>query len=74
MKTVKGTIVRGYITRYNREEEWEDVLVMLPDGTVACDADAIPHYKLYDDGKFREYYGWEASTKEDPTFLPKEFV
>ena len=73
MKIIKGTVVKGFITRYDKRTEWEDELVMIPIGEVACDADAIPHYKLRE-GKFYEYYGWEECSAEDPIYLPVDFV
>lgn len=50
----RGTVVRGFITRFRKEAEWEEVLVET-DNT--DDADAIPHYVRGCDGRFYEYYG-----------------
>lgn len=69
-----GTVVRGFIMRYERRQEWEEVLVAIPFGEVACDADAIPHYVEKSDGKFYEYYGWEACSETHKIYLPLEFV
>lgn len=66
---VKAIVVRGFITRYHPQSQWETELVALPDGAVAQDADAIPHYIKGVDGLFYEYYGWEPSTEAEPIFI-----
>lgn len=66
---VKAVVVRGFITRYCREESWEAELVALPPGVVAQDADAVCHYVKGEDGRFYEYYGWEPSTEEQPIYI-----
>jgi len=51
---IRGTVVRGYITRYFKEEEWEENLIETED---TDDGDAIPHYVLDDStGKYVEWY------------------
>ncbi len=64
LNRVKATVVRGYITRYIREEEWEDFLIEIPLGCQLVDGDAIPYYLKKEDGKFYEYYGHYAPEGE----------
>lgn len=67
--TLTATVVRGFIMRYSQESEWEEELVALPPGVVAEDADAVCHYRQGPDGKFYEYYGWDASSEENPIYV-----
>ena len=54
---MRGVVVRGYIMRYCKEEEWTaDLEEATQDSLESC-GDAIPHYVEADDGKFYEYYG-----------------
>ncbi|KVP39842.1 hypothetical protein [Burkholderia ubonensis] len=71
---VRATVVRGHITRFDKREFWPALLVALPPGTVPQDADAVPHYRKGNDGRYYEYYGREASTKEVPVYVLKEAV
>jgi hypothetical protein len=57
---VRGIVVKGYITRYSRESEWEDTLIELPNNIELVDGDAIPYYLKKEDGKYYEYYGFQA--------------
>lgn len=66
---ITGVVVRGYITRYAREESWAAELIALPVGTIAQDADAICHYCKGADGRFYEYFGWAPSTEEAPIYV-----
>lgn len=66
---VTGTVVRGYIMRYNPTESWTEDLVALPPGTVAQDADAVSHYRKGEDGRFYEYVGWAPSTEDNPIYV-----
>lgn len=67
--TILATVVRGFITRYAQETEWLETLVALPPGVVACDADAVLHYRQGADGRFYEYYGWDPSSEENPIYV-----
>ncbi len=60
LNRVRGTVVKGYITRYCQELEWEDTLVEIPSKYQLVDGDALPYYLRRDDGKFYEYYGYYA--------------
>jgi len=66
---VTGIVVRGFITRFAREESWEEALVEMPEGYVPRDPDAVPHYRRGPDGRFYESYGRTAATKEAPIYL-----
>lgn len=72
--SVRATVVRGHIMRYDARESWPAILVALPEGTVAQDADAIPHYKRGADRRYYEYYGWEPSTACSPLYVLKSLV
>lgn len=61
---VKGIVCKGYITRFLKEEEWEDDLVCLPLDADLIDGDALPYYLKAKDGKFYEYYGHKAPKGE----------
>lgn len=67
-----GTVVRGYIMRYESRSEWPARLVALPPGIEAQDADAVSHYRRKADGLFYEYTGWAPSTAEDPIYVLAE--
>ncbi len=60
LKRVLGTVVKGYITRYCQESEWEETLIELPENIQLVDGDAIPYYLKKEDGKYYEYYGFYA--------------
>lgn len=60
LNRVRGTVVKGYITRYCKELEWEDTLVEIPAKFQLVDGDALPYYLKRDDGKYYEYYGYYA--------------
>ncbi len=60
LNRIKATVVKGYITRYCGEEEWEEFLIEIPQGCQLVDGDAIPYYLKREDGKFYEYYGHYA--------------
>lgn len=60
LKKITGVVVKGYITRYSSEAEWEDVLIEIPSESQLVDGDAIPYYLQKEDGKFYEYYGHYA--------------
>lgn len=63
--TIRGIVCKGYITRYLKEDEWEEKLVALPLNAKLVDGDAIPYYlQNKEDGKFYEYYGHEAPEGE----------
>jgi hypothetical protein len=55
-KTIKGIVLRGYITRFDRRTEWEEELSPVPAGAQLCDGDAVQYYVQRPDGKFREIY------------------
>lgn len=59
-ETIKGTVCRGFINRFLKEEEWIEELVILPQHVNLIDGDAIPYYLKAEDGKFYEYYGNKA--------------
>lgn len=71
---ILATVVRGHIMRYEKRESWAELLVALPAGTIAQDADAITHYRKRADGRYGEYYGWEPSTAGDPIYVSGESV
>ncbi len=60
LKRIKGVVVKGYITRYSEEAEWESILIEIPYESQLVDGDAIPYYLQKEDGKFYEYYGHYA--------------
>lgn len=66
---VAGTVVRGFITRFSKEESWAATLVALPPGVVAEDADAVRHYVKGVDGRYHEYYGHAPSSIERPIYV-----
>jgi hypothetical protein len=69
---VVATVVRGHINRYDKRTSWVALLVALPPGTIAQDADAITHYRKGDDGRYYEFYGWSPSTAEAPIYVQAE--
>lgn len=72
---IKGTVVKGYITRYMDKEEWEANLVKLPLGAHLIDGDAIPYYlKNPEDGKFYEYYPYFAPEGEHAYVDEENFI
>lgn len=71
---IVATVLRGHIMRYEKRESWAEVLVALPAGTIAQDADAVTHYRKTADGRFAEYYGWAPSTTDDPVYVSGESV
>jgi hypothetical protein len=71
---VVATVLRGHIMRYETRQSWMELLVALPFGTIAQDADAVTHYRKCADGRFAEYYGWEPSTVESPIYVSAESV
>lgn len=54
---IKGTVLRGFITRFNKETEWEEYLSPVKEGLELVDGDASPYYIQQADGKYKEYYG-----------------
>lgn len=49
------TVKKGFITRFSKEEFWEEEVVLLPPGIELVDGDAIPYY-IENDGILYEYY------------------
>lgn len=71
---IVATVIRGHIMRHDKRDSWAELMVALPAGTIAQDADAIPHYRKRADGRYGEYYGWEPSTAADPIYVSAESV
>lgn len=74
-ETVKGVVVKGFITRYMDKNEWETTLIKLPVGSQLPDGDAIPYYlKNPEDGKYYEYYPYYAPEGEHAYVDEENFV
>jgi hypothetical protein len=58
---IKATVVRGFITRFVKETEWEEELYPMAPGAELVDGDAVSYYVQREDGKFHECYDYYAS-------------
>lgn len=57
-----GIVVKGYITRFFHENEWQEELVEHKGDLV--DGDAIAYYVQGDDGRYYEWYHQERPEGE----------
>jgi hypothetical protein len=57
LEKIKGIVKKGFITRFNKEDEWEENIIEFTEREL-IDSDAIPYYVRTSDGKFAEYYGY----------------
>lgn len=68
---MKAIVVRGFITRYCQEIEWEVDLVEARLEDLQADGDAIPFYVEGNDGKYHEYYEYEFPSDGRKVYVEK---